>query len=139
MLRKLYVRGLVSKDFQAVPESMAVTDFVRYVTNSHHMYFPVVNNEGQLTGIVSIQDLRGVLLDADAWPYVVVGELAHKDVRCVRGGDTLYDAMKIIAALGWEQVPVVDDETQRKVVGMLRRSDLQDFYQKRLLARELQG
>ena len=139
ILRKLYVRGLVSKDFQPIPESMAVTDFVRYVTNSHHMYFPVVNSEGELTGMVSIQDLRGVLLDADAWPYVVVGELARKEIRAVRGSDTLHDAMKLIAAMGWEQVPVVDDETQRKVVGMLRRSDLQDFYQKRLLARELHG
>jgi CIC family chloride channel protein len=139
ILRKLYVRGLVSKDFQPIPESMAVTDFVRYVTNSHHTYFPVVNNEGELTGMVSIQDLRGVLHHADAWPYVVVGELARKEIRAVRGSDTLHDAMKLIAAMGWEQVPVVDDESQRKVVGMLRRSDLQDFYQKRLLARELHG
>ncbi len=31
------------------------------------------------------------------------------------------------------------DENDKKVVGMLRRSDLQTFYQKRLLARELYG
>ncbi|MEE8312602.1 MAG: chloride channel protein [Candidatus Binatia bacterium] len=139
ILRKLYVRSLVSKDFEPIPESMPVTDFVRYVTNSHHMYFPVVNNEGELSGMVSLQDLRGVLLDSEAWPFLVVGELAHKEIRTVKLSDTLHDAMQVIATMGWEQVPVVDDETQKRVVGMLRRADLQDFYQKRLLARELHG
>ena len=36
-------------------------------------------------------------------------------------------------------IPVVDEENPRKVVGMLRRLDLQNFYQKRMLARELHG
>ncbi len=139
ILRKLYVRSLVSRDFEAIPESMPITDFVRYVTNSHHMYFPVVNDEGELKGMVSLQDLRGVLLDSEAWPYVVVGELAHKEIRKVTPSDTLHEAMTVLATLGWEQVPVVDSETKKRVVGMLRRSDLQDFYQKRLLAREIHG
>ena len=139
ILRKLYVRSLVSRDFEAIPESMPITDFVRYVTNSHHMYFPVVNDQGELRGMVSLQDLRGVLLDSEAWPYVVVGELAHKEIRKVTPSDTLHEAMTVLATLGWEQVPVVDSETKKRVVGMLRRSDLQDFYQKRLLAREIHG
>ncbi len=139
LLRSLYVRGLVTKDFQTIPESMPVTDFVRYVTNSHHSYFPVVNKNGELTGIISMEDLRGVLLDRDAWPYVVVGELAQKDFPKVKGSDTLYDAMKVISTLGLEQIPVVDEETRKKVVGMLKRADLQNFYQKRMLARELHG
>ena len=139
ILRNLYVRGLVTKDFQQIPESMAVTEFVRYVTNSRHTYFPVVNKNGEITGIISMGDLRGVLLDRDAWPYVVVGELAKKDFLTVKGSDSLHDAMKVISTLGIEQIPVVDEETHKKVVGMLRRSDLQNFYQKRLLARELHG
>jgi CIC family chloride channel protein len=139
LLRNLYVRGLVSKDFQQIPESMAVTDFVRYCTNSHHMYFPVVNNNGELTGIVSMTDLRSVLLDREAWPYVVVGELAQRNVVTVKGSDTLYDAMKAISSLGAEQVPVVDEHQPNKVVGMLTRTELQNFYQKRLLAREIHG
>ena len=68
-----------------------------------------------------------------------MGELARKDIPTVRGSDTLHDAMKVITRLGWEQIPVVDDETQTRVVGMLKRSDLQEFYQRRLLARELHG
>ncbi len=139
ILRKLYVRGLVTRDFQSIPESMALPDFVRYVTNSHHVHFPVVNREGEMVGIVSMQDLRDLLLDRDVWPYVVVGELARRDVLSVKGSDTLFDAMKRISSLGIEEIPVVDEDDPSRVVGMLKRSDLQNFYQKRLLARELSG
>jgi CIC family chloride channel protein len=92
-----------------------------------------------LVGIVSMQNLRSVLLDREAWPYIVVGELAEPDVLTVKGSDSLYDAMKLISSRGIEQVPVVDELNPKKVVGMLTRVDLQNFYQKRLLAREIHG
>jgi len=139
ILRSLYVRGLVTKDFQQIRESMPLTDFVRYVTRSQHTHFPVVDEDGNLTGTISLEDLRGVLLNRDAWPYVVMGELAHRDVTTLKGSDTLYDAMHLMSAGDLDQVPVVDEDDSDKVVGMLRNSDLQSFYQKRLLARELHG
>ncbi len=139
ILRSLYVRGLVNKDFQPIPESMAVSDFLRYVTNSHHNYFPVVDGEGELSGIISMQDLRAVLADREAWPYVVVGELARKDVITVKGADTLYEAKRVMTTMGIEQIPVVDEKSSKKVVGMLTRSELEAFYRKRLLAREIHG
>jgi CIC family chloride channel protein len=139
ILRSLYVRGLVNKDFQPIPESMAVTDFLRYVTNSHHIYFPVVDADGELSGIISMQDLRAVLADREAWPYVVVGELARKDVITIKGSDTLYEAQRVIATMGIEQIPVVDEKSPRKVIGMLTKTELEAFYRKRLLAREIHG
>ncbi len=139
ILRSLYVRGLVRKEYRAIPESMAVTDFVRYLTNSPHMYFPVVNKDGDLSGVVSMGDLRGVLMERDAWPFLVVGELANRDVVTVTGSDTLYEAMKLLTGSGLQQLVVVDEENPGKVVGMLSLVDLQSFYQKRLLAREIHG
>ena len=139
ILKNHYVRGLVSKDFQQIKESMGLTEFVRYVTNSQHMHFPVVNDEGELCGMIGMENIRGVLLNRDAWPYVVIGELADTDVTTLTGSDTLYEAMRVITSRGLDQVPVVDEDNPRKVVGMLKSSELQSFYQKRLLARELHG
>ncbi len=137
VLKSLYVSGLVSKDFQQVPESMSLTEFVRYVTSSQHTTFPVVDRAGQLSGTIGIEDLRAVLLNREAWPYVVVGELADCDVPTLKGSDTLYHAMELMTSREVEQVPVVDDADAGRVVGVLKASDLQSFYQKRLLAREL--
>jgi CIC family chloride channel protein len=139
VMAKLYVRGLVTKDFQAIPENLALVDFMTYVTNSHHTHFPVVSKEGALVGLIGMGDLRGVLLQRDSWPYVVVSELAQLDIAPVKPSDNLFDAMKRFQARGLEVLPVVDDETGTKVVGILKLRDLQNFYQKRLLAREIHG
>lgn len=139
ILRKLYVRGLVKKDFQAIPESMVLVEFMNYVTSSQHSHFPVVNEEGELVGLIGMAELRGVLLDRDSWPFVTVSELAQLEIEPVRLSDNLFDAMQAFTARGLELLPVVDDATGKKVVGVLRLGDLQNFYQKRLLAREMEG
>jgi CIC family chloride channel protein len=139
ILRKLYVRGLVKKDFQVIPESMVLSELMNYVTSSHHSHFPVVNDDGELVGLIGMGDLRGILLERDSWPFVVVSELAQREVEPVRLNDNLFDAMQAFSARGLELLPVVDDETGKKVVGVLRLADLQNFYQKRLLAREIEG
>jgi CIC family chloride channel protein len=139
VMRKLFVRRLVDKDFQAIPENLALVDFMTYVTNSNHTHFPVVDKEGSLVGLIGMGDLRGVLLQRDSWAYLVVSELAQLDIEPVRPSDNLYDAMHRFQARGLEILPVVDDETGKKVVGILKLRDLQSFYQKRLLAREIHG
>lgn len=139
LLKDLHVGGVVSKDFQQIPESMSLVDFVRYVTGSSHTHFPVVDKDGGLCGVIGMEDLRSVLLNRDAWPYVVVGELADRDVATLKSSDTLYHAMEVLSSNEVEQVPVVDEYDATRVVGVLKSSDLQGFYQKRLLARELHG
>ncbi len=137
LLRKLFVRGLVSKDFRQIPETMKLSDFVRYLTNSHHNFFPVVNKSGELTGIVGMNDIRGLLMKREAWPLVVVSEISNPKVVTIKGSDSLYDAMKIFSLRDMGQLVVVDEDNPKKVVGMLSRSALQSFYQKRLFARKL--
>ena len=139
LLRKLYVRGLATRDFKGIPENMSVVDFMTYVTGSHYTNFPVVDEDGGLRGVIGMADLRSVLLNRESWPYLVVSELARTDVPTVTPSDTLFDAMERIGSRGLEEIPVVESEESDKVVGMLSRVELQSFYQKRLLAREIHG
>jgi CIC family chloride channel protein len=137
LLKNLYVRGLVQRDVQPIPAGMTLTDFCNYVTNSHHTHFPVIDDEDALCGVISVQDLRSVLMERDSWPYLVVSELATLEVPKVTPSSNLFEAMEALAARGLEQIPVVDESDSTKIVGMLRGSDLQNFYQKRLLAHEV--
>jgi len=55
-------------------------------------------------------------------------------VATVKTTDTLYDAMTLMTTRELDEIPVVDPEHPRRLVGMLRRRDVQSFYEKRLLA-----
>lgn len=139
MMHQLFVRSLVARDVETIREDASVAELARAVTVSRHTMLPVVDGAGRLVGVVGMDDLRAVLLDSESWGRRQVGELVRRDVPVIRQGDSLYDALELLAAHGLEQAVVVDDVEEGKVVGLLKRSELQNFYQKRLLARELLG
>lgn len=139
ILKTHHVGALVTKEFQSIPGSMKLSDFMNYVTTTHYNVFPVVDEEHRVEGLVSVSHLREVLLKRESWPFLVVSELADTDVLTVCPTDTLYEAMEEISARGFEEIPVVEADGSGRLLGMLRRADLQNFYQKRLLAREVHG
>lgn len=134
ILGNLFVRGLVTREFLAIPRSMGLADFVLHLTNTRYTSFPVVDEKGELTGLIQMEDLREILVHRDAWPYIIVDDIVHRDAATVKNTDTLYDAMNVMNARGIDEIPVVDPENPRRLVGMLRRRDVQSFYEKRLLA-----
>jgi CIC family chloride channel protein len=134
ILGNLFVRGLVTREFLAIPRSMGLGDFVLQLTNTRYTHFPVVDEKGELVGVVQLEDLREILGHREAWPYIIVGEIARRDISTVKTTDTLYDAMTLMTTREIDEIPVVDPEHPRRLVGMLRRRDVQSFYEKRLLA-----
>jgi len=139
VLRQFFVRGLVARDVTPIAEEATVAELVQAVSVSRHGGLPVVDGQGRFVGVVGIEDLRTVLLDSGSWSRIRVKELVRREVPVLRLSDTLFDALQLVVAHGVEEVVVVEDGEARSVAGLLKRSELQSFYQKRLLARELLG
>jgi chloride channel protein, CIC family len=139
VLRQFFVHSLVARDVTPIREDASVAELMRAVSRSRHAAFPVVDGEERLVGMVGMDDLRAVLLESQSWATRTVGELVRRDIPVLRLGDSLFDALQLVVAHGIEEVVVVDDDHGRTVAGLLNRSELQSFYQKRLLAREGTG
>jgi CIC family chloride channel protein len=139
ILGNLFVRGLVTREYLAVPRSMGLGDFVLQLANTRYTYFPVIDEQGDLIGVIQIEDLREVLGHRDAWPYIIIDEIARRDIVTVKTTDTLYDAMNQMSSRGIDEIPVVDAESPRRLVGMLRRREVQAFYEKRLMTGQSAG
>lgn len=139
VLRQFFVRSLVARDVSPIREEASVAELVQAVSASRHGGLPVVDAGGRFVGVVGMEDLRAVLLASESWPSMRVKELVRRQVPVLRLGDTLFDALQLVVAHGVEEVVVVEDDGEGRVAGLLKRSELQSFYQKRLLARELLG
>jgi CIC family chloride channel protein len=153
VLRQFFVDGLVARDVVPVREDATVEELVTAVTRSRHAITPVVDARGAFVGVVGIDDLRPVLLDSRSWKERRVDGLVRRGLPVLAPGDTLFDALQLMVGHALEEVVVVDDapggdpsaETGGSapaaavVAGLLKRSELQSFYQQRLLAREMLG
>jgi CBS domain-containing protein len=149
----------VARDVTPVRDDATVEELVTAVTRSRHAVTPVVDARGRFVGVVGIDDLRPILLDSRSWPERRVDGLVRRGVPVLSPGDTLFDALQMMVAHGLDEAVVLASangagsehedgaasgedalrEPVRPVAGLLKRSELQSFYQQRLLARELLG
>lgn len=138
IMKSLRVREVMAADPESVPENMTLGQFAHFIASTRHTNFPLINTNGELTGIISVQDFMGVVFERDLMDLVVIKELATLDVITVTGDDDLDQAMKKIGYRNIEQLPVVDREGGNKLVGIISRRDMVSAYNRALMTRTLE-
>ena len=92
-------------------------------------YFPVVDDSGKMTGIVSMQDVKNLLhREKEDRVCYLVGAICNRNVIMLTPDDTLFTAMELFHLKDIEEIPVVEDLENRWVVGMLKRRDVITAY-----------
>ncbi|SHJ27770.1 chloride channel protein, CIC family [Malonomonas rubra DSM 5091] len=137
IMKALAVGDVMSRRVETVPESMTLGNFAKFIEQTHHTNFPLVDELGELTGIISVQDFMGVVFEKDLMDLVVIKELATTEVVTVHPEEDLDTAMRKIGYRNIEQLPVVDRETHRKLYGIISRRDMITAYNRALMARNL--
>ncbi|MEJ2198554.1 MAG: CBS domain-containing protein [Desulfuromonadales bacterium] len=117
---------------------MTLGQFARFIEKTQHTNFPLVNAQNELTGIISVQDFMGVVFERELMNLVVVKELATADVITAHADEDLDQTMRKIGYRNIEQLPVVDRETHRKLVGIISRRDIVAAYNRALMTRTLE-
>jgi CIC family chloride channel protein len=137
IMKALSVGDVMSHRVETVPENMTLGKFAEFIQQTHHTNFPLVNELGELTGIISVQDFMGVVFEKELMDLVVIKELATKDVITVHPEEDLDTAMRKIGYRNIEQLPVVDRETHRKLYGIVSRRDMISAYNRALMSKTL--
>jgi len=137
IMKGLYVSEVMSKDVEKVPENMTLGQFAKFIASTRHTNFPLVDRNGALSGIISVQDFMGVVFEPELMDLVVVKELATLDVITAHDHEDLDTAMRKIGYRNIEQLPVVDRESHRKLLGIISRRDMVSAYNRALMARTL--
>jgi len=137
VMRSLLVKDAMTKEVVTVPEKMPLKELLTFTIDSRHLGFPVVDEEGLLTGIVSFQDYKDVLYEEGLGDLVIAKDVATSKVITVTPFESLDAALKKIGFRNIEQLPVVDPDEPRKIVGILSRRDIFSSYNKALIDRSL--
>jgi chloride channel protein, CIC family len=117
-----------------IPENMPFDMLVKLVTGSQEAYFPVVNDQGRLTGILSVNDLRAVLFEDSLAKIVVARDVATTEVVSVAWDESLQSALDKMARLNVDELPVTRAEHPDQIAGMLSKRDIISYYHQRVSA-----
>jgi CIC family chloride channel protein len=111
-----------------IPEEMPFGEMVRMMTASRDIYFPVVNREGKMTGILSINDVREFMFEESINTLILAGDVATPNVERALWNDTLQQTLDKMAALNVDELPVVREESRDEIITMITKRDIINYY-----------
>ncbi len=136
MMEDLKVRDVITYHHPviAIPEDMPFGKIIEIVKDSTNPYFPVVNSRGEMVGIFSMEDLRKCFGDDDLLCNLVIARDlgVSNNIITTTLDETMNSVMKKFLEKNLEEIPVVDEETGKKVIGFLSRRDFILTYEKKL-------
>ena len=115
-----------------LPVDMRLKDVRRLMIRTRESFFPVVDEETRLVGILPFPDLRAILFEEALADLIVVGDLAEKPVA-VGLNETLYEALIKFISSGYGQIPILSDERPGRLAGVLSLEELMEAYHQEML------
>lgn len=107
-----------------IPEHLNLKQILGRIATAEGAYYPVVNTEGKMTGIFSVNDIRRILAEEIPPGLVCANDIATSSVITCERDETLTQALRKLASRGLDEIPVVDREAPGKVLFMLSRRAL---------------
>lgn len=107
-----------------IPEDTRLDRIIELIVNSNQVNFPVVDKQMHLKGILSLTDVRKVILNKEIFPLVVAKDIATENVYTITPEDTLHTALRKMTEFEIRELPVVSKEDPRIVISILSRKDI---------------
>ena len=120
------------KAYSAVPENMTFSNFKHLFSDSSQHYFPVVDSFGKLTGIFSVNDVRGVLFNQEIDNVVMMKDIGTTDIIFATPSDDLNEVLKKFTIRNIQSIPVVRDDDHSILIGMLDRREVIRVYNEKV-------
>lgn len=128
VLQTVTVGEVMTTDPDHLPADATVLELSERLSEAGYHGYPVLDGDGRLVGVVTRSDLSR-LGDRDPG-QVTVAEIATTSVSTVTPDDPVFRAVRRMAALNVGRIPVVAAEDRGRLVGLVRRADLVEAYQR---------
>ncbi|MCZ6596407.1 MAG: chloride channel protein [Planctomycetota bacterium] len=134
VLERMKVKDVLegAREPVVVAENTTLRRALEIVSKSRSTYFPVVDKDEQLVGIFGLTDIRRIFREEGIADLVIVRDFMVEDVVTITLEEDLSVANQRLNDRGIAQIPVVDADNPRRVLGMLSRNNLGAAYHQRL-------
>jgi Zn-dependent protease/CBS domain-containing protein len=113
--RRFPVSSAMVREFRTLSEDATLQEAVDALLATSQHDFPVVNETGNVTGVLTRHDLIAALRKND--PTLTVGDVMRRDIPTVTTGTRFEDAFRIMQECNCPAVPVLD--SMKRLVGLL--------------------
>ncbi len=135
LLEVIKVGDIMQRDFKTIPMHTSLHALLRHLEGSTETTLPVVTPEGRLYGMISFQDLRTVLTRHEVDALVIASDIATREIVSITEDENLNQALEKFGVRDFDLLPVVEKDDPGKIKGVIHKSYVISYYNKRLMER----
>jgi len=137
ILKSLKVSQAMKYNFEKIYLNTNIKKLMDLMVKSTHNIFFVINKENKLIGILSVDDLRKIIFDMDSLqPLIVAYDIMVPAKHIVTPEESLDIIMKIFSEVNYDELPVVNNLEEKKLIGVISKKDVIDLYNQEILKRD---
>jgi CIC family chloride channel protein len=124
-IRQMKVRDIMEEDFVTIQPTITLREIVNKVIHSKRNLFPVVDENGMLVGIITLDDIREVMLNTDIYDVILAYEIMNTNFHSIDIDADLINALDKLEMDNVWNISVIDKGKYR---GFISKSNIFNEY-----------
>ena len=121
---EVLVEHVMRTHIEVIHEETHLDQILKVIEHSRYNLFPVVNEIGEFTGMISFQDIRDVLYDGIMKDLVIAKDVANPAGPFIHSKATINEALDLFEVEKIDLLPVIDDQKTKHLIGVLTQRDV---------------
>ena len=120
----------MKKDLLTINSGAQLGELVDLVRISKRNIFPVLNDQKELLGIITLDDIREIMFDQESRKNIIIDTIMHSPPASVSSKEDMKSVMQKFEKTGAWNLPVID---KGKYIGFVSKSRIFNAYRIRLM------
>jgi chloride channel protein, CIC family len=124
-IQQMTVRDIIEKDFVTIQPKVTLREIVDKIIHSNRNLFPVVDEDEKLVGIITLDDVREVMLNTDIYDVILAYEIMNTNFHSIDIDADLVNALEKFESNSVWNLAVTDKGKYR---GFISKSNIFNNY-----------
>ncbi len=131
LIKQTRAEDIMDKEVPLIYENMLLTEVLRVFAGSDHLYFPVVDAEHHLLGIITIDNIKDTFMVTELKKFLLAIDLMEPVIAKVSPETPMSEVKEILSRKNIEYLPVVDENN--RVLGLIEQRMIQKFISRKIV------
>ena len=136
VMAELKVADVVDTGIVPLQEGTPLSSVAQNFAEQDTFVYPVVSGDGTIIGVLTFDMLKELMVDRDAWHWLVAGDVMQPVRHRLFSGMTLAEALQEMRNNQIEAMPVVENDKNHKLIGVLDQRNVRRVVGTELMKRQ---
>lgn len=127
VLQMMEVNKLIEKDFEILHPDSTLRDLTDAISRAHRDLFPIVDDEGNMKGMLKMDDVRHLIFKQELYDKVQISHLMYMPEHFISPNDSMETVAEKFESSGRYNIAVLDEG---KYLGFISRARVFSMYRK---------